>query len=101
MGGDMQPQGHVHTVLGIVDHRLNPQSVFDAPRVRVAPNGTVHVESTLHPDVIRQLAALGHDVRVEVDWSMFGGGQMIWRDPDTGVYICGTEPRKDGVVAAW
>ncbi len=35
MGGDMQPQGHVHTVLGIVDHRLNPQSVFDAPRVRV------------------------------------------------------------------
>lgn len=101
MGGDMQPQGHVHTVLGIVDCRLNPQSVFDAPRVRVARNGTVHAEATIHPDVVRRLAALGHDVRIEAEWGMFGGGQMIWRDPDTGVYICGTEPRKDGVVAAW
>ena len=35
LGGDMQPQGHVHTLLGIVDHGLNPQSVFDAPRVRL------------------------------------------------------------------
>jgi len=26
---------------------------------------------------------------------------MIWRDPETGVLIGGTEPRKDGVVAAW
>ena len=101
MGGDMQPQGHVHTVLGVVDHRLNPQSVFDAPRVRLAPDGSVHVESTMHPDVIRQLARLGHRIHVSAEWGGFGGGQMIWRDPETGVLIGGTEPRKDGVVAAW
>lgn len=101
MGGDMQPQGHVHTVLGIVDHRLNPQSVFDAPRVRVTRDGSVHAESTMHPDVIRQLVALGHAVYVDWESSRFGGGQMIWRDPDTGILIGGTEPRKDGIVAAW
>lgn len=101
MGGDMQPQGHVHTLMGMVDHRLNPQSVFDAPRVRVARDGAVHVESTMHPDIIRQLARLGHQVHVSAEWGGFGGGQMIWRDPDTGVLIGGTEPRKDGVVAAW
>lgn len=101
MGGDMQPQGHVHTLLGIVDHHLNPQSAFDAPRVRVAHNGDVHVEAAMHPDVMRQLLKLGHRVHVEADWGLFGGGQMIWRDPDTGVLIGGTEPRKDGIVAAW
>ncbi len=101
MGGDMQPQGHVHTLMGMVDHRLNPQSVFDVPRVRVARDGAVHVESTMHPDIIRQLARLGHQVHVSAEWGGFGGGQMIRRDPDTGVLIGGTEPRKDGVVAAW
>lgn len=101
MGGDMQPQGHVQTVLGMVDYALNPQSVFDAPRVRVAHGKGVHVESTVPVDTVRQLLRLGHQVHVEADWGMFGGGQMIWRDPDTGVLIGGTEPRKDGIVAAW
>lgn len=101
MGGDMQPQGHVHTLLGIVDHGLNPQSVFDAPRVRVARDGSVHVEATMHPDIIRRLARLGHTVHVSAEGGPFGGGQMIWRDPETGVLIGGTEPRKDGVAAVW
>ncbi|MDI7246936.1 MAG: hypothetical protein QME92_05630 [Bacillota bacterium] len=30
-----------------------------------------------------------------------GGGQLIWRDSDTGVFICGSEPRKDGLAVAW
>lgn len=32
MGAEMQPQGHVQVVCGMVDHGLNPQAALDAPR---------------------------------------------------------------------
>lgn len=101
MGGDMQPQGHVQVVIGMVDYGLNPQAVLDAPRVRIGAGTTVHVEAALPADTARQLLRLGHQVRMEAEGTMFGGGQMIWRDPDTGIYIAGSEPRKDGQAAAW
>lgn len=101
MGGDMQPQGHVQVVIGIIDYALNPQAVLDAPRVRVAGGLDVHAEAALPVDTMRQLLRRGHRVRIEADPVMFGGGQMIWRDPDTGVYIAGSEPRKDGLALAW
>ena len=31
----------------------------------------------------------------------FGGGQMISRNPETGVLIAGSEPRKDGMAVGW
>jgi len=31
----------------------------------------------------------------------FGGYQAIMIDPDTGVLLGGSDPRKDGCVAAW
>jgi len=35
------------------------------------------------------------------DRTMFGGGQVIERDPDTGVLKAGSEPRKDGCAVGW
>ena len=31
----------------------------------------------------------------------FGGGQIITRDPHTGVIVAGSEPRKDGAAVGW
>lgn len=101
MGGDMQPQGHVQVILGLIDHALNPQSAIDAPRVRVLKERRVAVESSLDPEVIRGLSDMGHQVEVVDEPAGFGGGQMIWRNPETGVFISGSEPRKDGMAAAW
>lgn len=101
MGGDMQPQGHVQVILGLIDHALNPQAAIDAPRVRVLKERRVAVESSLDSDMIRDLSGLGHEVEVVDEPAGFGGGQMIWRDPETGVFISGSEPRKDGMAAAW
>jgi gamma-glutamyltranspeptidase/glutathione hydrolase len=100
MGGDMQPQGHFQVVSSIVDYRLNPQAAIDAPRVRVLDKGRVAVEPTINPEAVRELARLGHGVQIEQEMAGFGGGQMIWRDPETGVYIAGSEPRKDGQALA-
>lgn len=101
MGGDMQPQGHVQVVLGLIDHALNPQAAIDAPRVRVLKGREVAVEPAVGPEVVSELARRGHQVKVIGEAAGFGGGQMVWRDPETGVFICGSEPRKDGMAVAW
>ena len=48
-----------------------------------------------------QLSRRGHDVRVSLDSGAFGRGQVIWRDPESGVLRGGTEGRADGHIACW
>lgn len=100
MGGDMQPQGHMQVVSNIIDYGMNPQAAIDAPRVRVLMEGGVAIEPTVNPEVVRELAQLGHGVKIDAEMAGFGGGQMIWRDPVSGIYIAGSEPRKDGLALA-
>ena len=100
MGGDMQPQGHVQVISSIIDHSLNPQAAIDCPRVRVVGADGVLAEPEVGADTVAALRRLGHDIRFEEGRAGFGGGQMVWRDPDTGVLIAGSEPRKDGCAVA-
>ena len=99
MGGEMQPQGHLQVVSSMVDHGLNPQSALDAPRWRVEPDGVV-LEPEVGADVVDGLRQRGHRVSIAPNRLDFGRGQII-RRLDSGVYAGGTEPRTDGVVAAW
>lgn len=101
MGGDMQAQGHVQVVSALVDFGLNPQAALDAPRFRVLPGGRLAVEQGFSPDAIAALEGLGHPVSANQAPLMFGGGQIIWRDPETGVYIAGSDPRKDGQAVGY
>ena len=99
MGGEMQPQGHLQVVSSMVDHDLNVQSALDAPRWRVVPDGVV-LEPDVGADVADGLRRRGHRVTIAPDRLEFGRGQAICR-LDSGVFAGGTEPRTDGVVAAW
>ena len=99
MGGDMQPQGHLQVVSAMVDYGLNPQSALDAPRWRLMPGGAV-LEPGVGAEVVDGLRRRGHRITVAPDRLDFGRGQIV-RRLDSGVYAGGTEPRTDGVVAAW
>lgn len=101
MGGFMQPQGHVQVIMNTIDFRLNPQAALDAPRWQWMEGKKVLVEHAFPNPLARELAEKGHDVSVALDSGAFGRGQIIWRDPESGVLIGGTEPRTDGTVAAW
>lgn len=95
MGGEMQPQGHLQVVAGMVDHGLNPQAALDAPRWRVERDWSVHVEQNTPADVVEGLRARGHRVEVERSRMDFGRGQIIRRLAN-GAYAAGSEPRADG-----
>ncbi len=100
MGGFVQPQGHLQMVMNVVDFNLNPQASLDAPRWQWTEGKTVEVEPGFPEEIARQLESRGHVIKRVADNLHMGRGQLIWRD-EAGVFCGGTEPRTDGVVAAW
>lgn len=101
MGGYMQPQGHYQVAINTIDFDLNPQAALDAPRWQWIEGNTIHVESDFPNHMAQALIRLGHDVKPTIDSGSFGRGQIIWRNPETGVLSGGTEARTDGSIAVW
>ncbi len=101
MGGLMQPQGHVQVLTNLIDFGLHPQAALDAPRWQWTNDRTVLAEPTFPVAVAQALARKGHDIRFATESGSFGRGQLIVRDPQSGVLCGGTESRTDGIVAAW
>ncbi|MCX7607826.1 MAG: gamma-glutamyltransferase, partial [Anaerolineales bacterium] len=100
MGGFMQPQGHLQVFLALAQG-LDPQSALDLPRFCIeggTAGGGVALEEGIPIETIANLAARGHPVRHVSGWerALFGRGQIIVRDPQTGVLIGGSDPRADG-----
>ncbi len=101
MGGFMQPQGHVQVLSGLLDHGLDPQAALDLPRFCIdveESGGRVAIEEGIPASVVSELEAMGHPVHTlsGFDRSLFGRGQVILRDPQTGVLTGGSDPRADG-----
>jgi gamma-glutamyltranspeptidase / glutathione hydrolase len=104
MGANMQPQGHVQTLVRMVDYHQNPQAACDAPRWRYNAGLEIKVEQQMNADVVRELAARGHRMEVINDnYQDFGAGQFIWRagDPAKEGYIAASDSRRDGLVAGF
>jgi gamma-glutamyltranspeptidase/glutathione hydrolase len=101
MGGFMQPQGHLQVVMNTIDFHLNPQAALDAPRWQWLKGRTVEVEPTFPHHLAQALAERGHDLKIALEPNSFGRGEIIWRDPETGVLCGGAETRTDGAVAAY
>lgn len=105
MGGFMQPQGHMQVASALLDDNLDPQAALDLPRFCIEPEkqasivpARVALEEGIPPGVISLLADMGHDVHPVsgMGRSLFGRGQIIRRDPHSGVLCGGSDPRADG-----
>lgn len=104
MGGNMQPQGHLQTVVRMLDYGQNPQAACDAPRWRYNTGLEINVEATLDKNTVQGLQARGHRVEVINDsYQDFGAGQFIWRagDPKVEGYVAASDPRRDGLAAGF
>lgn len=101
MGGPMQAQGHVQMMTRMTRHGQSPQAASDAPRWRFVAGRRVAVESTMPPETIAALTALGHDIVTEPPDNAFGfgGAQLIVRHGDG--YVAGSDHRKDGAAVGF
>ncbi len=100
MGGFMQPQGHLQVFLALAQG-LDPQSALELPRFCISDGtagGEVALEDGIPAETIADLTRRGHPVREVTGWerALFGRGQVIVRDPETGVLTGGSDPRADG-----
>ena len=99
MGGNMQPQGHLQTLVRMLVYRQQPQAACDAPRWKVDQGRSLDVEPALAPDVVQQLAGMGHRIENLRDSYMdFGSGQFIWKlgDAADSGYVAASDGRRDG-----
>ncbi len=113
MGGAYQPIGHLSILTNIIDFGMNTQEAGDALRwnhsnstqptddadAELTDGGQVSFESQIDYEVVRQLRARGHNVRI--GGGFYGRYQGILFDKEKGVYFGASESRADGQAAGY
>jgi gamma-glutamyltranspeptidase/glutathione hydrolase len=104
MGGNIQPQGHVQTLVRMLIAGQQPQAACDAPRWKWEAGLRVDLEPTMARETREGLLRRGHELAHEEDSYMdFGSGQFIWRlgDPANDGYVAASDARRDGYAAGY
>jgi gamma-glutamyltranspeptidase len=112
-GGDAQPQIHAQLISALVDGGVDIATAIAAPRWFVEPARhfeppiEVRVEPRLAPGIAAALVSLGHPVtQVEPFDALLGNEhaiELVTGGPgsDAGSLAATTDPRSDGLPAAW
>jgi len=98
MGGDHQAQGQAQVLINLIDFDMNVQEAGEAARVNHSGRSLM-VESAVPAAVRAGLTQRGHDVLAVI--GAYGGFQGILIDPQTGVFMGGSDPRKDGLAIGY
>ena len=104
MGGNMQPQGHMQTLVRMLDYGQNPQAACDAPRWRFNEGLEINVESGMPAATVQALSERGHQMEVINDsYQDFGAGQFIWKSDGNAQngYMAASDARRDGHAAGF
>lgn len=106
-GGDGQPQWNMQAIVGLINAGMDVQQAIEQPRWISWP-GTdpstidnpfeLRLEDRIDMAVRDELAARGHHIVVQPSWGGGGAMQIIARDPETGVFIGGSDARVEGTV---
>ncbi len=105
MGGFMQPQGHVQVLSALKDAGLDPQSALDLPRFCLdaeSSGGRVDIEEGMPIATVNALREMGHPLNEVSGYerALFGRGQVITRDNESGVLCGGSDLRADGYAGS-
>ncbi len=89
-------------IMNVIDHEMNVQAAIEAPRAKTDKACRILAEDRIGDDVFAQLEAKGHEITRLGDWSpTVGGGQGIMVDPESGSFMGGADPRRDGYALGW
>jgi len=103
MGGANQPLAHAQFVSNFVDYGMNLQAAIETARFTVRSNFDIGckilIEDRVPGGVRQQLTALGHQLDVRGDFSLFmGRGQAINHNSSTGLNFAASDARTDGAA---
>ena len=103
MGGFMQPQGHLQIAVNLLQDKMDPQTALDQPRFCITDgehNGMVALEKGLDIETMAELSQMGHKISPTTGHqrAIFGRGQIVLRDRESGVLWVGRDPRADGLA---
>lgn len=99
MGGPNQPLAHAQFVSNVVDYGMNIQAALETARFTVSTEPGCHlvIESRVTPDVRQKLTAMGHQFRVDREYSTaMGRGQAVLHDSKAQVNYGASDARADG-----
>jgi gamma-glutamyltranspeptidase / glutathione hydrolase len=101
MGGANQPLAHAQFVSNVVDYGMNLQAAMEIARFTVRSNFDIGchilIEDRVPASVRQQLTAMGHQLEVRGDFSLYmGRGQAINHNTQTGMNFAASDARTDG-----
>lgn len=89
-------------IMNVIDHDMNIQAAIEAARAKTERGFKISAEDRIGDEVFAQLERRGHRIDRLGDWSPgVGGGQGIMIDPDSGTFMGGADPRRDGYAIGW
>jgi gamma-glutamyltranspeptidase/glutathione hydrolase len=112
-GGDVQMQAMLQVFLNVTEFGKRTQEAVEAPRVcsrsfpdSFAPHpyypGRLQVEANMPAGVADELKRRGHDVEnIPVLPPVSGAVCAIVKDPESGLFNAGADPRREAYALAW
>ncbi len=90
-------------IMNVLDHDMNVQAAIEAARLKTGQAGyIIDAETRMAPEVFAELEKRGHRFNYLGDWSPgVGGGQGIMVDAESGAFMGGADPRRDGYALGW
>lgn len=111
-GGDNQDQALLQVLMNVIEFAMNPQEAVEAPRFDTQHYvssfddheflpGSLNIESRFSEQIIADLQARGHKVKVQAPWGTLSAPTVIIYYPETGVSSAGADPRRGRYAVAW
>lgn len=90
-------------IVNVVDYDMDVDQANLAPRFySLKHDDYLHMESGIKPEVRDELQKMGHNIKVYEGIDLyFGGAQMIYADPSTGVYYGSADKRRGGIAKGY
>jgi gamma-glutamyltranspeptidase/glutathione hydrolase len=107
-GADDQPQTNLQILHNLLDLEMDPQAAVEAPRWSHLP-GTpprhegpdeLRMEAGFDAQVVDDLRRRGHKVSLVDRWA-FGSAKVIMREGESGTWMAGADPRREGYALGW
>ena len=87
-------------LINLLDFKMSPFEAVDAPRISPRISRTnVNLEDRFAPEIINELKAKGHTIRLTDAYNLYMGGvQLIYFDESMNYYIGVSDARRDGAA---